>query len=84
MCSERKVAMQEIKENDVVALLVDLPEHKLRRGDVGSVIDVFTKTEHHPCGYTVEFVTESGAVYAHADITDTSQLMRLNFRREAA
>jgi hypothetical protein len=32
----------------------------------------------------VEFVTERGNVYAHADITDGAQLMRLNFRREAA
>jgi hypothetical protein len=76
--------MPEIKENDVVALLNDLPEQGLHRGDVGSVIDVFVKNEHHPGGYVVEFVTESGSVYAHADITDASQLMRLNFRREAA
>jgi len=45
---------------------------------------VFTKTEHHPGGYMVEFVTESGSISAQADITDPSQLMRLNFRREAA
>jgi hypothetical protein len=84
MCYERKVAMQEIKENDVVALLVDLPEQGLHRGDVGTVVNVFTKTEHHPGGYVIEFVTESGSINAHADITDASQLMRLNFRREAA
>lgn len=76
--------MQEIKENDVVALLVDLPEQRLHRGDVGTVVNVFTKTEQHPGGYEIEFVTESGNVNAHADITDASQLVRLNFRREAA
>ena len=76
--------MQEIKENDVVALLMDLPQHKLRRGDVGTVVEVFAGTEHHPRGYVVEFVAESGEVYAHADITDASQIMRLHFRREAA
>ena len=76
--------MQEIKENDVVALLIDLPQQKLRRGDVGTVVEVFTVTEHHPGGYVVEFVAESGEVYAHADITDASQIMRLHFRREAA
>ena len=76
--------MQEIKENDAVALLVDLPEQGLQRGDVGTVVEVFTKTERHPGGYVVEFVSESGSVYAHADITDAAQLMRLNFRREAA
>jgi hypothetical protein len=84
MCVERAIAMQGIKENDVVALLIDLPEQRLRRGDVGTVIEVFAKTEHHPCGYVVEFVTESGEVYAHADITDASHVMQLHFRREAA
>lgn len=76
--------MQELKENDVVALLVDLPEQGLRRGDVGTVIEVFSESEKHPRGYIVEFMTESGGVYAHADITDTSQVMQLHFRREAA
>ena len=76
--------MQEIKENDLVALLVDLQEKSLRRGDVGTVIEVFRQTEHHPGGYVVEFVTEAGEVYAHADITDESQLVQLRFKREAA
>jgi hypothetical protein len=76
--------MQDIKENELVALLVDLPEKGLRRGDVGTVIEVFGRTEHHPSGYLVEFVAESGEVYAHADITDASQVVQLRFRREAA
>ena len=76
--------MQEIKENDVVALLMDLPQHKLCRGDVGTVVEVFAGTEHHPGGYLLEFVAESGEVYTHADVTDASQIMRLNFRCEAA
>lgn len=76
--------MQEIKENDVIALLVDLPEVGLRRGDVGTVIEVFGAGEQHPAGYVVEFVSESGEVYAHADITDPAQLIPLRFKREAA
>jgi hypothetical protein len=76
--------MQKLKENDVVALLVDLPERGLRRGDVGTVIEIFTENDKHPSGYIVEFVTESGGIYAHADITDASQLMQLHFRSEAA
>ncbi|HKG11815.1 MAG TPA: DUF4926 domain-containing protein [Pyrinomonadaceae bacterium] len=76
--------MQEIKENELVALLVDLPENGLRRGDVGTVIEVFEQTEHHPRGYLIEFVAESGEVYAHADITDESQFVQLRFKREAA
>ncbi len=78
--------MDEINENDVVALLTDLPESGLRRGDVGTVIEVFCQTAHHPGGFIIEFVDESGAVYQHADIADAAQLMRirLHFRREAA
>ena len=76
--------MQKIKENDLVALLVDLPDKRLRRGDVGTVIEVFGRTEHHPGGYLIEFVTEAGEVYAHADVTDESQLVQLRFKREAA
>ena len=76
--------MQEIRENDLVALLVDLPEQGLRRGDVGTVIEVFKRNDNHPAGYLVEFVSETGEVYAQADVTDPSQFMRLRFRREAA
>jgi hypothetical protein len=76
--------MHEIRENDVVALLVDVPRLKLGRGDVGTVVEVFAANEHHPAGYVVEFVAESGEVYAHADITDPAQLIPLRFKREAA
>ena len=74
----------EIKENDLIALLVDLPQQALRRGDVGTVIEVVGDTQDHPGGYIVEFVTESGHVYAQADITDASQIMPVRFKREAA
>ncbi len=73
--------MEGIKENEMIALPVDLPDKGLRRGDVGTVIEVFGQTEHHPRG---QFVAESGEVYAHADITDESQVVQLRFRREAA
>ena len=76
--------MEEIKENDLVALLVDLPESNLRRGDVGTVIEVVSTNEQRPGGFILEFVTESGGVYAQADITDASQLMSVRFKREAA
>jgi hypothetical protein len=77
--------MEEIKLHDAVALLSDLPEHELKRGDVGTVVEVFEQTPHHPAGYIVEFVDDlTGAVYASADITDASRLVVLHFRREAA
>lgn len=76
--------MDKIKSFDVVALLVDVPEHKLRRGAVGTVVEVFAANEEHPGGYMVEFVDEAGEVYALASITDASQLIPLRFRQEAA
>lgn len=76
--------MSRIKEHDPVALLVDVPEKGLRRGEVGTVIEVFGANEHHPAGYLIEFVAESGEVYAHADITDPEHLVQLHFKREAA
>ena len=76
--------MDEVKENDLVALLVDLSEHRLRRGDVGTIIEVFADNNHHPAGYIVEFVTESDDVYTHADITDPTQIMPVRFELEAA
>lgn len=76
--------MDKIKNLDVVALLADLPEYRLRRGAVGTVVEVFEANEKHPGGYIVEFVDESGQTYAMADITDASQLIPLRFRQEAA
>jgi Domain of unknown function (DUF4926) len=75
-----------LKLHDVVALTENLPAEGLRRGDVGTVIEVFEDNGHHPAGYIVEFVDEAGKVYAQADVTDAAQLLKLhfNFRREAA
>lgn len=77
--------IEELKIYDVVALLDDKPAHGLKRGDVGTVVEAFQSTDHHPSGYIIEFVDASGAVYAQADFTDAVRLIRLNFRlRDAA
>jgi len=78
--------MDEIHENDVVALLVDQPDTGLRRGDVGTVVHVFTSTAGHPSGVIVEFVDEAGTVLAQTDIVDTNQIVKLRIRaiRQAA
>jgi 3,4-dihydroxy-2-butanone 4-phosphate synthase len=74
------------KLHDVVALLEDLPEHGLRRGDVGAVVEVFERTGRHPAGYIVEFLDSDGRVRAQADVTDAARLIKLHFdfKREAA
>jgi Domain of unknown function (DUF4926) len=71
--------MDEIHENDVVALLVDKPDIGLRRGDIGTVIQVFEASTQHPAGLIVEFVDQDGKVQAQADITDATQVVRLRY-----
>ena len=44
---------------DTVVLGRDLPEHGLRRGDIGAVVEVY-----EPDGVEVEFVTGSGRTQA--------------------
>ena len=78
--------MDDIRENDVVALLVDRPDHGLCRGDIGTVVHVFEATPDHPGGFVIEFIDESGATQALTDIVDPSLIVKLRFRpaREAA
>lgn len=45
-----------INELETVALTVDLPEHHLKAGDVGTVVLVYNNGE----GYEVEFVATHG------------------------
>lgn len=47
------------KELDTVVLDRDLPEHGLRRGDLGAVVQIY-----EPGGLEVEFVTASGRTLA--------------------
>jgi len=72
--------MDNIHENDVVALLVDQPEAGLHRGDLGTVIQVFESTPDHSAGLIVEFVDELGNVQAQTDITDLDQIVKLRYR----
>ena len=44
-----------IKELDTIVLTVDLPEHRLKKGDVGTVVLL-----HGSAGYEVEFLTLGG------------------------
>jgi hypothetical protein len=48
-----------LKELDTVILTVDLPEHGLSRGDLGTVVLV-----HGDRGYEVEFMTLDGETLA--------------------
>lgn len=48
-----------MKELDNAVLTINLPEHGLRRGDVGTIVLV-----HDAAGYEVEFVTLDGQTVA--------------------
>ncbi len=51
---------------DIVVLVRDLPEHGLRRGDVGTVVHV-----HAPDACEVEFVRASGRTRTLLALTDS-------------
>lgn len=48
-----------IRELDSVVLAADLPEHHLRKGDVGTIV-----LSHDDRGYEVEFITLDGQTIA--------------------
>lgn len=69
--------MDEIKLLDVVALMEDLPDEGLHRGEMGTVVEMLA-----PEVYEVEFCDREGRTYALLSLK-REQLMKLR-RREAA
>ena len=49
----------EIKLLDVVALTQDVPEHNLKRGEVGTVVEILSNGE----AFEVEFSDDNGQMY---------------------
>jgi Domain of unknown function (DUF4926) len=66
-----------IRELNSVVLACDLPEHGLKRGDVGTVVLV-----HAGGGYEVEFMTLDGETLAVVSLRD--EQLRPIGRREIA
>jgi len=67
-----------IKELMNVVLKVDLPDHGLKRGDIGTVV----LAHHQAKGYEVEFVTLGGETVAV--VTLLASQVRLVGKREIA
>lgn len=67
--------MAEIGLHAVVALLEDLPEQGLVRGQVGTVVEVWA-----PDVYEIEFSDDEGKTYAMVALK-AEQLMRLHHQR---
>lgn len=59
---------------DVVALTEDLPEHKLHRGQVGTVVELLA-----PHVFEVEFSDDEGKTYAMLALR-AEQLMVLHYQ----
>ena len=75
LCTIReRFAMADIEVLSVVALLQDLPEEGLVRGQVGTVVESWA-----PGVYEVEFSDDNGRTYASMSIRD-DQLMLLHHR----
>ncbi|MPZ46615.1 MAG: DUF4926 domain-containing protein [Betaproteobacteria bacterium] len=70
--------MNPLRLLDVVALMDDLPEHGLARGQVGTIVEVLA-----PDAYEVEFCDEQGQTYASVGI-QADKLMVLRYRPVAA
>jgi hypothetical protein len=58
---------------DVVALVSDVPEHNLRRGQVGTIVELLTTD-----AFEVEFVDNEGRTYALLPLR-TEQLLVLHY-----
>lgn len=65
-------------ELDVVALTADVPAHHLVRGQVGTIVHVYS-----PTSFEVEFVDGNGHTYAVATLR-SDQLLRLVYSPIAA
>ncbi len=75
--------MDEIKLLDVVALLEDVPAEELRRGEVGTVVEVFSERADLPKAYLIEFSGDDGEAYAFSALRP-EQLIKLHFRKDEA
>jgi hypothetical protein len=67
-----------IRELDRVVLTTDLPEYRLKKGDIGTVVLVHQGGK----GYEVEFVTLDGEAVAVVSLFDT-QLRPIGHREIA-
>lgn len=71
--------MKELKQYDAVALTVELPEEGLRRGQVGTIVEVY----HDGEAFEVDFVDHEGFTYALLTLSP-EQLMLLHYAPQRA
>lgn len=66
--------MNKLKQYDIVALTVDLPEKKLLSGQVGTIVEVYNNGE----AFEVDFVDREGHTYGLHTL-QPAQLMLLHY-----
>ena len=78
MCRWMMFMKNKVKLLDVVALTEDLLEQELKRGQVGTVVEVLA-----PDAFEVEFVDKNGRTYAELAVT-LDKLLVLHYEPELA
>lgn len=58
-CNQERTGKGEIKLLDAVALTQDVPEHNLKRGEVGTVVEILSNGK----AFEVEFSDDNGQMY---------------------
>jgi hypothetical protein len=76
--SAKENAMNSIQLLDVVALTADFPDQGLRRGQVGTIVEMLS-----PTVFEVEFSDDQGRAYAQQAVTE-NQLLVLRYQPERA
>lgn len=71
------MAKRKIRLLDTVALIEDVPERKLKRGEVGTVVEILA-----PCVFEVEFCDDEGRTYAEFALR-SDQIIVLHNQGEA-
>lgn len=71
--------MNEVKVLDVVAVTEDVPEHGLRRGEVGTVVERWKDG-----AFEVEFSDDTGEAYAFVALAAAQLIPLYHRKREAA
>ena len=74
--------MDRVNLLDVVALLQDLPEYGLKRGEVGTVVEIFDATSSRPQAFLIEFSDRNGIGYAMTTV-HSEQIIPLYYREAA-
>jgi hypothetical protein len=68
--------METFKLFDIVALTVDLPEHDLRRGQVGTIVEILVGGK----AFEVEFSDRDGRAFESIGV-EPGQMMVLRYER---